>query len=489
MLINLWMACLVGLLNPSWKTDSATVILHRAAGMAAPENTWPALVEAVRQGADGVEIDVRKLADGSLVLHHDDWLPATPYGPGRSLETLPAPFARAIPIGRRWGSKWANEAMPELEPVLQFAVKNNLRLFLDLKTPGIVRKVETLVNKAGARRLVVAVGGTGSFDGLKPLNWVKGWNYTDGGEEDPVRMSAVFSSASPDAAFMVDDARSIVMALRRSPEKRQLRRQPQVAAPDRPFVPPLPKSFEAKNGWILTLRPRELSTEALVRLAETHGDPQVRLDAVMALGNGAHIGAIPRLEKWFARPEPKDPLRDPIGRPYYNTYLRTTIACALAAMPGPDSRKALERLAALPVAFASEAIVTGLAARGRQEDLPTLARLVHSHPATAGFALSFIGRFDAQAWPVLAAALRASGQNRRQAVFMIAQVGDPILDRLVRELSTSNGDVQRSFAWALYWIESPRASRIRRELSLSNRMPADIKTILNFPRPHHSGNR
>jgi len=48
---------------------------HRGASADAPENTLAAFGLARAQGADGVELDVRRSADGDLVLHHDVALP------------------------------------------------------------------------------------------------------------------------------------------------------------------------------------------------------------------------------------------------------------------------------------------------------------------------------------------------------------------------------------------------------------------------------
>jgi glycerophosphoryl diester phosphodiesterase len=61
------------------------VLGHRGAPLAAPENTIAAFVAARRLGADGVELDVRRTADGALVVHHD----ATVAG-GRRIATLDA---------------------------------------------------------------------------------------------------------------------------------------------------------------------------------------------------------------------------------------------------------------------------------------------------------------------------------------------------------------------------------------------------------------
>lgn len=55
-----------------WQHSCVTlVIAHRGASRAAPENTVEAFLLAVAQGADGVELDVRRTADLQLVVHHD----------------------------------------------------------------------------------------------------------------------------------------------------------------------------------------------------------------------------------------------------------------------------------------------------------------------------------------------------------------------------------------------------------------------------------
>jgi glycerophosphoryl diester phosphodiesterase len=48
---------------------------HRGASADARENTLEAFVLAGAQGADGVELDVRRSAEGDLVIHHDATLP------------------------------------------------------------------------------------------------------------------------------------------------------------------------------------------------------------------------------------------------------------------------------------------------------------------------------------------------------------------------------------------------------------------------------
>ncbi|PTA66888.1 glycerophosphodiester phosphodiesterase [Deinococcus arcticus] len=56
---------------------------HRGAPVRAPENTLLGFQAALDAGLDGVELDVRRLLDGTLVVHHDEALPG-----GRRLTAL-----------------------------------------------------------------------------------------------------------------------------------------------------------------------------------------------------------------------------------------------------------------------------------------------------------------------------------------------------------------------------------------------------------------
>ncbi len=61
------------------------VVAHRGASAELPENTVEAFRGARERGADWVELDVRRTADGELAVHHDARLPD-----GRAIVELPA---------------------------------------------------------------------------------------------------------------------------------------------------------------------------------------------------------------------------------------------------------------------------------------------------------------------------------------------------------------------------------------------------------------
>jgi glycerophosphoryl diester phosphodiesterase len=68
------------------------VIAHRGASLTRPENSIEAFQEARRLGADMVELDVRRTADGVLAVHHDPAVAGS--GP---LATLPYRALHDIP--------------------------------------------------------------------------------------------------------------------------------------------------------------------------------------------------------------------------------------------------------------------------------------------------------------------------------------------------------------------------------------------------------
>lgn len=77
------------------------VIAHRGASSAFPENTEAAFAGAVAQGADGVELDVRRTADGRMALSHDDTLPDGRVVVDTAFADLPEPIldlARALDV-------------------------------------------------------------------------------------------------------------------------------------------------------------------------------------------------------------------------------------------------------------------------------------------------------------------------------------------------------------------------------------------------------
>lgn len=79
---------------------------HRGSSAAYAEHTRAACVQALLDGADGVECDVHLTRDGHPVLHHDTQLGRTSNGRGPSARARwPSCAASTGPPGRAWTSR------------------------------------------------------------------------------------------------------------------------------------------------------------------------------------------------------------------------------------------------------------------------------------------------------------------------------------------------------------------------------------------------
>jgi glycerophosphoryl diester phosphodiesterase len=122
------------------------VIAHRGASAYAPENTLPAFELAVRQGADMVEFDVQRSADGVLVVFHDE---TTERWDQRKRLMIECTFSelQQIDIG---GAR-----IPTLAEVCALARTHNLRMNVELKQPGIATDVAHVLREERVEELVL----------------------------------------------------------------------------------------------------------------------------------------------------------------------------------------------------------------------------------------------------------------------------------------------------------------------------------------------
>lgn len=105
----------------SWKQieRSPLVIAHRGASGSAPENTLAAFEQAIQQGADAIELDVRLSKDKEVVVFHDATLQRTTNGRGyvrnHTLTEL-----KKLDAGSWFGPSFRGERIPTLGEVFQF---------------------------------------------------------------------------------------------------------------------------------------------------------------------------------------------------------------------------------------------------------------------------------------------------------------------------------------------------------------------------------
>jgi glycerophosphoryl diester phosphodiesterase len=121
-----------------------TVIAHRGNHVNAPENTLLAFDEAIRAGADYIEVDIRTTKDGQLVVMHDATVDRTTLGHGKVKDLSLLEFSALQIRDERFPLLPALHP-PSLEEVLRLA-KGRIHLYLDDKDSDPL-KVATLLKQ------------------------------------------------------------------------------------------------------------------------------------------------------------------------------------------------------------------------------------------------------------------------------------------------------------------------------------------------------
>ena len=113
---------------------------HRGAAGHAPENTLAAIQKGIDIGVDFVEIDVRRTADGTLVVLHDETVNRTSNGKGR-LDRFSLRDLQLLDAGQ-------GEHIPTMEEVLTVTA-DRAGVMLELKVPGIARQAVEVTREFG----------------------------------------------------------------------------------------------------------------------------------------------------------------------------------------------------------------------------------------------------------------------------------------------------------------------------------------------------
>ena len=101
---------------------------HRGARHAAPENTLAAFELARREGADGIELDVRLDGSGKVIVLHDPTLTRVTGGAdSRHAEDIPSAELARLDLG-------SGERVPLLADVLTWAKEHGQRVNVELKS-------------------------------------------------------------------------------------------------------------------------------------------------------------------------------------------------------------------------------------------------------------------------------------------------------------------------------------------------------------------
>jgi glycerophosphoryl diester phosphodiesterase len=145
---------------------SIWTIAHRGASGHAPENTMAAFRRAVELGAGFIETDLQITRDAQVIAIHDFTLDRTTNGKGQ-VHLLTLEEIRALDAGSWFKNGGANsfsgERIPTLAEILEFAEKQDLIFYLEIKSGpawGVEHAVVAALRDQNASARVVIL----SFD-------------------------------------------------------------------------------------------------------------------------------------------------------------------------------------------------------------------------------------------------------------------------------------------------------------------------------------
>ena len=129
------------------------IVAHRGSRINRPENTLAAFEEAVRVGADGIELDIHLSKDGEVVVIHDETVDRTTDGCGRISQMTVADL-RELDAGAWFDVAFAGQKIPTLLEVFELLEEMGFKgcFNVELKTgkepyPGMEQKVRDLLDK------------------------------------------------------------------------------------------------------------------------------------------------------------------------------------------------------------------------------------------------------------------------------------------------------------------------------------------------------
>jgi glycerophosphoryl diester phosphodiesterase len=147
------------------RPSGVMVIAHRGFSDIAPENTVPAMRAAATAGADLVEFDVQRTADGHLIVIHDPTFARTTdvatVFPGREADPVGSftlAEVRQLDAGSWKGTQFAGTGVPTLDELLTAVRPTGSGLLLELKNPALYAGYELQVAQALSRHGFIGSG-------------------------------------------------------------------------------------------------------------------------------------------------------------------------------------------------------------------------------------------------------------------------------------------------------------------------------------------
>ncbi|WP_100065757.1 glycerophosphodiester phosphodiesterase [Miniphocaeibacter massiliensis] len=125
------------------------IFAHRGSKGTHPENTFASIKEAVKVGADGIEIDVHLSKDRKLIVIHDETVDRTTNGRGY-IKDMTLEEIKELDAGSWFDEKYKDEKIPTIDELLELLneLKFKGTLNIEIKTDKIkYRKIERYLAK------------------------------------------------------------------------------------------------------------------------------------------------------------------------------------------------------------------------------------------------------------------------------------------------------------------------------------------------------
>ena len=126
------------------------IMAHRGFSAAAPENTLPAFQKCIDEDFSAAELDVQMLADGTIIVLHDDNLKRTT-GVDKNVWEVTYDEIKDLDNGRFFNEEFAGTRIPTLDEVIKLAGSGKDKLFLNIEIKrnghdeGITQKVVDII--------------------------------------------------------------------------------------------------------------------------------------------------------------------------------------------------------------------------------------------------------------------------------------------------------------------------------------------------------
>jgi len=137
------------------------VIAHRGDHTNAPENTIAAYKNAIKIGADFIEVDLRTTKDSQLVVMHDATINRMT-GINGSIQNMTFDSLRKLEVRESKHPEWGNHVIPTFQEVLKLS-KRRINIYLDFKNASAQSAYNEIVAAGMENNVIVYINNPNQF--------------------------------------------------------------------------------------------------------------------------------------------------------------------------------------------------------------------------------------------------------------------------------------------------------------------------------------